>query len=114
MHYVLAIDQGTSSSRAVISDRNGNIQAAGSFPLGQTFPKNGWVEQDPEAIWTSSIQACRKAFGAFSGGVEDISALGIANQRETVVAWNPETSEAYYNAIVCRIEEPLTGVIGSN
>ena len=100
MDYVLAIDQGTSSSRAVISDRNGNIQAAGSFPLGQTFPKNGWVEQDPEAIWTSSIQACRKAIDAFSGGVEDILAVGIANQRETVVVWNPETGEAYYNAIV--------------
>ena len=100
MDYVLAIDQGTSSSRAIISDGAGNIQATGSFSLDQIFPRNGWVEQDPEVIWNSSMQACREAIDAFSGGVDDILSVGIANQRETVVAWNPETGEAYYNAIV--------------
>ena len=100
MGHLLAIDQGTSSSRAVITDDSGYILASGSSSLEQTFPKNGWVEQDPELIWASSIQACRTAIDSFAGGIEDILAVGIANQRETVVLWDAETGEPYYNAIL--------------
>jgi len=99
--YLLAIDQGTTSSRAIVFDTAGGIvsQAQQEFP--QLYPAGGWVEHDPEAIWKSVIETSRQAMEeAESAGVGRVAAIGITNQRETVVTWNRETGEPIYNAIV--------------
>ena len=98
--FILAIDQGTTSSRAIIFRDDQSIAAIEQEEFTQYFPKSGWVEHDPEEIWQSVISVCQKAIA--KAGIEpaDIAAIGITNQRETTVVWDRETGKAVYNAIV--------------
>ncbi len=95
--YVLAIDQGTTSTRAILFDAQGAVRRAAQFELTQHYPQPGWVEHDPEEIWQSVIATCREAAAAADG---PIAALGIANQRETTVLWERATGRPVHNAIV--------------
>ena len=94
---VLAIDQGTTSSRAIVFDAEQNIIAVAQQEFTQHFPKSGWVEHDPEEIWTSVVDVCRSAIK--QAGVA-IAAIGITNQRETTVIWDRASGKPIYNAIV--------------
>ena len=98
--YLLAIDQGTSSSRAVIYTHAARVVASDQQEFRQIYPKPGWVEHDPEAIWTSVTNVTRGAMQKADAVASDISAIGITNQRETTVIWDRETGECVYNAIV--------------
>ena len=100
MAHVLAIDQGTSSSRAILFDASGREIASARRSFDQLFPADGWVEQDPEALWRATLDAARETIAA--SGVEPaaIAAIGIANQRETTLVWDARTGEALSNAIV--------------
>ena len=98
--YVLAIDQGTTSSRAIIFDSSGAVLGMGQNEFPQHFPQSGWVEHDPEDIWQSVLAACRDAFVAADLHASAITAIGITNQRETVLVWDRETGEPVTRAIV--------------
>ena len=102
--YVMALDQGTTSSRAIIFDRDGNIVSLVQREFPQIFPREGWVEHDPMAIWSTQIAACTEALMKIGGSWDEISGIGITNQRETVVVWDRKTGTPVYNAIVwqCR------------
>ncbi len=102
--FILALDQGTTSSRTIVFDRQGAIRAAVSRPFDQIYPKPGWVEHDPEAIWRTQRDTAFEAMQAAGVGPDDIAAIGIANQRETTVVWDRATGEPIHNAIVwqCR------------
>jgi glycerol kinase len=102
--YIMAIDQGTTSSRVVIMNQVGSLVASGSAEFKQIFPQAGWVEHDPEEIWKSVQVSARKALEQAKISSQDIAAIGITNQRETVVAFRKSTGEVLYNAIVwqCR------------
>lgn len=96
---ILAIDQGTTSSRAIVFEPDGRIVAIGQQEFKQYYPQNGWVEHDPETLWQSSLDVCRQAL-AEQGNALEIAAIGIANQRETSIIWERATGRAVYNAIV--------------
>ncbi|WP_102958072.1 glycerol kinase GlpK [Mangrovicella endophytica] len=98
--YVLAIDQGTTSSRAIVFDDSFHIQGVGQEEFPQHFPRSGWVEHDPEDIWRTALGTMRRALAAASISASDIAAIGITNQRETTVIWDRETGKPIYNAIV--------------
>lgn len=98
--YLLAIDQGTSSSRTVIYDHAARVVASEQQEFPQLYPKPGWVEHDPEAIWSSVTAVTRGALQKAGAGAAEISAIGITNQRETTIIWDRETGEPVYNAIV--------------
>ncbi|MBO6726865.1 MAG: glycerol kinase GlpK [Rhizobiaceae bacterium] len=98
--YVLAIDQGTTSSRAIIFDKKTSVVATGQKEFTQHFPASGWVEHDPEDIWKSVVSTVRSALRRAKLEAKDISAIGITNQRETVVIWDRETGKPIHNAIV--------------
>lgn len=98
--YVLAIDQGTTSSRAIVFDENMKIAGVGQKEFTQIFPKSGWVEHDPEEIWGSVVLTIRQAIRKAGIRATDIAAIGITNQRETVVVWERDTGQAIHNAIV--------------
>jgi len=98
--YLLAIDQGTSSSRAVIYDHATNVIASAQQEFPQIYPQSGWVEHDPEAIWESVSAVTEKAMSEVAAGASDITAIGITNQRETTLIWDRETGVCIYNAIV--------------
>ena len=98
--YVLAIDQGTTSSRAIIFDRAGSIVSTGQLEHEQIFPKAGWVEHDPAEIWRNTGEVIGQALGKVNLTRHDIAAVGITNQRETAVVWDRRTGEPVYNAIV--------------
>ncbi len=98
--YVLAIDQGTTSSRAILFDRDQNIVAVGQREFAQHFPKSGWVEHDPEDIWSSVVATCRDAIRTAGIDATDIAAIGITNQRETTVMWDRDTGRCVHRAIV--------------
>ena len=97
---ILAIDQGTTSSRAICFDQNHKITGLGQQEFTQHYPKSGWVEHDPEEIWQSVITTCKQAVVNASASMEDVAAIGITNQRETVVVWDKATGKPVYNAIV--------------
>ena len=99
-NYVLAIDQGTTSSRAVLFDDEYNIAAIGQSEFEQFFPHSGWVEHDPDEIWLSTLECCHSAIAQVGATPKQIAAIGITNQRETAVVWDRETGEPIYNAIV--------------
>ncbi|ACQ81534.1 glycerol kinase [Beutenbergia cavernae DSM 12333] len=117
--YVLAIDQGTTSSRAIIFDHSGTIVATGQKEHEQIFPRAGWVEHDPEEIWTNVRDVVGQALGRASVRASNIAAIGITNQRETAVVWDRTTGKPVYNAIVWqdtrtqRIVEELGGSEGA-
>ena len=102
--YIMALDQGTTSSRAIIFDKDGGIVSLVQREFPQIFPKEGWVEHNPMAIWSTQIAACTEALMQIGGSWDEISGIGITNQRETVVVWDRETGTPIYNAIVwqCR------------
>ena len=98
--YLLAIDQGTTSSRAIIFDARGSIVTAAQREFPQYFPADGWVEHDVEEIWSSTLQVCREALKNAQLDAADIAAIGITNQRETTVVWDRATGKAIHKAIV--------------
>jgi glycerol kinase len=98
--YLLAIDQGTSSSRTVIYDHGAEALASAQQEFAQIYPEPGWVEHDPEAIWDSVTTVTRNAMQKVNAVAADVSAIGITNQRETTVIWDRESGESVYNAIV--------------
>ncbi|TDW30640.1 glycerol kinase GlpK [Cryobacterium psychrophilum] len=98
--YVLAIDQGTTSSRAIIFDKSGSIISTGQLEHEQIFPKAGWVEHDPKEIWDNTREAIGQALSKANITRHDIEAIGITNQRETAVVWDKTTGVPVYNAIV--------------
>ena len=100
MPLVLAIDQGTTSSRAIVFNQDLQPIATGQQEFPQIFPDSCWVEHDPEQIWQSTLAVCRSALGKIADGAKDVVAIGITNQRETVVVWEKATGKALYNAIV--------------
>jgi glycerol kinase len=102
--YVLALDQGTTTSRAILFNKSGVIIGLKQIPFNQIFPRPGWVEHDPEEIWSSQLAAARGAIESAQIESDQIAAMGISNQRETVVLWERSTGRPVYNAIVwqCR------------
>ncbi len=100
MPYILSLDQGTTSSRAIVFDHDGSIVAVGQLEFQQIFPSPGWVEHHPSEIWATQVAVATEALGRAHLRPRDIAAIGITNQRETTVVWNRETGDPVYNAIV--------------
>lgn len=100
MAYLLAIDQGTTSSRAMLFRDDLSVAARAQQEFPQHFPVSGWVEHEPEDIWTSTLATCRTAMRDGDVAARDIAAIGISNQRETVVVWDRKTGQAIHRAIV--------------
>ncbi len=98
--YILALDQGTTSSRSILFDKIGTIIAVAQKEFTQIFPKPGWVEHDPVEIWQSQLATAKEVLDTAKISAGDIAAIGITNQRETTVVWDRNTSEPIYNAIV--------------
>ncbi len=109
MTHILALDQGTSSSRSIVFNEQGHIVAMAQREFHQIFPQPGWVEHDPNEIWATQLTTAREAIAKAGLAATDISAIGITNQRETTVIWNRRTGVPIYNAIVWqdRRAEPL-------
>lgn len=107
--YILALDQGTSSSRAILFDRHGVPVRQASREFRQIYPRPGWVEHDPEEIWASQLAVARQVLAEQGTGPADLAALGITNQRETTIVWERATGRPVYNAIVwqCRRTAPI-------
>jgi glycerol kinase len=100
MPFILALDQGTTSSRAIVFDHDGAIRAVAQKEFTQIFPQAGWVEHDPREIWASQIGVAVEALGRARLQAADIAAVGITNQRETTIVWDRATGEPIHNAIV--------------
>ncbi len=100
MRYLLALDQGTSSSRSIVFDRDGRMVAVAQRELRQAYPRPGWVEHDPEEIWTQQLATAREVLATAKLKAADVAAVGIANQRETTVLWDRRTGEPLHRAIV--------------
>ena len=100
MTYLLALDQGTSSSRSIVFDRQGQIVAMSQLELPQIYPQPGWVEHDPMVIWRTQMETARTVLAKAGLSARDIGAVGITNQRETTVVWNRRTGQPIHNAIV--------------
>lgn len=98
--YILALDQGTTSSRAIIFDHKGQVKSVAQKEFKQIFPKSGWVEHDPNEIWTSQASVAAEATVKLGINGKNIKAIGITNQRETTIVWDRATGEPVYNAIV--------------
>ena len=98
--YILALDQGTTSSRSILFDKSGSIIAVAQKEFTQIFPKPGWVEHNPEEIWESQLATAKEVLAKANVSTQEIAAIGITNQRETTVVWDRNTGEAIYNAIV--------------
>lgn len=97
---ILTLDQGTTSSRAIVFNHDGEVVSISQKPFEQLFPKPGWVEHDPKEIWSSQISCAAEVIAKVGITGEEIAAIGITNQRETTIVWDRETSEPLYNAIV--------------
>lgn len=100
MTYVLAIDQGTTSTRAILFDQNLTVVATAQEEFEQHFPASGWVEHDPADLWSTTAATCRSAIEKAGMGAEGIAAIGITNQRETTLVWDRKTGKPVHNAIV--------------
>ncbi|SAL68913.1 glycerol kinase [Caballeronia peredens] len=98
--YILALDQGTTSSRAILFDRSGNIVSVAQKEFRQIYPEAGWVEHDPQEIWSSQAGVAAEAVTRAGANASSIAAVGITNQRETTIVWDRETGKPVYNAIV--------------
>lgn len=98
--YILALDQGTTSSRAMLFDRQGNIVSLAQKEFEQIYPHPGWVEHDPQAIWATQAGVAAEAVTHAGLNGTSIAAIGITNQRETTIVWDRETGQPVYNAIV--------------
>lgn len=100
MSFILALDQGTTSSRAIVFDRDGSVVSVGQKEFTQIYPQSGWVEHDPLEIWQSQVDTAVKALAKANLTAADIAAVGITNQRETTLIWDRKTGEPIHNAIV--------------
>ena len=100
MKVILALDQGTTSSRAIVFDQGGEIVSVAQKEFRQIFPQPSWVEHDPEEIWSSQISVAHEALAKARVSAKDVAAIGIANQRETTVLWERATGKPVANAIV--------------
>ncbi|MBO4291069.1 MAG: glycerol kinase GlpK [Lachnospiraceae bacterium] len=102
--YVMALDQGTTSSRCILFDKSGNICSMAQKEFTQIYPQPGWVEHDPKEIWSSQLAVAIEAMARIGATAEEIRGIGITNQRETTIVWDRKTGEPVYNAIVwqCR------------
>ena len=98
--FILALDQGTTSSRAIVFDHNGHIKSVAQKEFTQYFPQPGWVEHNPNEIWSSQASVIAEAISAIDINGLDIAGIGITNQRETTIVWDIDTEEPIYNAIV--------------
>ena len=98
--YILSLDQGTTSSRAIIFNHKGNVCATAQKEIKQIFPVTGWVEHDPIEIWSTQLAVASEAIAKFGIHADDIAGIGIANQRETTIIWSRKTGKPIYNAIV--------------
>src|ERR1700761_4802153 len=98
--YAIALDQGTTSSRAMIFNHEGRVESVSQKEHEQIYPKPGWVEHDPKEIWARSQEVMSEALEKAGGNLDDVAALGITNQRETAVVWDRPTGEPVMNAIV--------------
>src|SRR5437667_11589888 len=106
---VLALDQGTTGSTALVVDAEGRVRGRGYRELPQYYPEPGWVEHDPEEIWQTELAAAQVALAAAGVGGGDVAAVGITNQRETTLLWDRRTGVPVHRAIVwqCRRSAPL-------
>jgi glycerol kinase len=113
MTYLLALDQGTSSSRSIVFDRGGRIVAMAQREFRQIYPQPGWVEHDPQEIWQTQLETAREALAQAGLQAHDLAALGITNQRETTLVWDRATGEPIHNAIVWqdRRSEPICAAL---
>ncbi|MGG4603229.1 glycerol kinase GlpK [Paenalcaligenes sp. Me131] len=113
MTYILALDQGTSSSRSILFDKEGRCVAQAQQEFAQHFPHSGWVEHDPQAIWESQLATATRVLKESGVSASQIAAIGIANQRETTLVWDKHTGEPIYPAIVWqdRRTQPLCQVL---
>lgn len=100
MKYILALDQGTTSSRAVVLGHDGHVRGLAQAPFRQIYPKPGWVEHDPREIWSTQFGVAMDALAQSQGSARTLAAIGITNQRETTILWDRKTSEPVHNAIV--------------
>lgn len=102
--YIMALDQGTTSSRCILFDKRGNICSMSQKEFTQIYPKPGWAEHNPKEIWSSQLAVAAECMAMAGAGAEQIAAIGITNQRETTIVWDKNTGEPVYNAIVwqCR------------
>ena len=102
--YIMALDQGTTSSRCIIFDQQGKICSLAQQEFEQIYPQTGWVEHDPHVIWDTQLAVAKKAMAQINATAQDIAGIGITNQRETTIVWDKSTGEPVYNAIVwqCR------------
>lgn len=98
--YILALDQGTTSSRSILFDQNGGIKASAQQDFEQLFPQTGWVEHHPQEIWTSQLNTMKEVVNTAGISTKEIAAIGITNQRETTLIWDRKTGKPIYNAIV--------------
>ena len=98
--FILALDQGTTSSRAIVFDHEGNIRSVAQHEFPQIFPHSGWVEHDPLQIWGSQASVIASAISKIGINGHNIAGIGTPNQRETTIVWDRETGEPVYNAIV--------------
>jgi glycerol kinase len=111
--YIMALDQGTTSSRAMIFDRNGKVVSTAAKEFTQIYPRPGWVEHDPVEIWESQMEAARLALDSVNLSSQQIAAVGVTNQRETTLIWDRDSGRPVYNAIVwqCRRTAPACSKI---
>ena len=105
----MALDQGTTSSRAILFGKNGEMAAVSQKEFTQYFPENGWVEQDPKEIWASQMSVMMEARETLGIPVEEIAAIGITNQRETTIVWIKKQENRFIRLLYVSAEEPLTG-----
>ena len=98
--HILSIDQGTTSSRAILFDGSGQFVFSSQREFTQYFPNDGWVEHDPEEIWSTTLDVVKETLDFAKGKDLQIAAIGITNQRETTILWDKTTGKTVYNAIV--------------
>ncbi len=117
--YLLALDEGTTSARAIVYDENANVMAVGQREFTQIYPYSGWVEHNPEELWTAQLAAIKEALNFSNIDLSMVSAIGLTNQRETTIIWDKHTGTPIYNAVVwqCRrtseMVEKIKGDYGS-
>ena len=102
--YIMALDAGTTSNRCILFNKKGEMCRVAQNEFTQYFPKPGWVENDPEEIWSTILEAAKRSCAGVGASASDIEAIGITNQRETTIVWDKTSGEPVYNAIVwqCR------------
>lgn len=114
--YIMALDEGTTSARAVIFDHESSIVGSGQQEFSQIYPRPGWVEHDPEEVWAAQLTAIKNALRSARIGPEKVAAIGVTNQRETIILWDKTTGKPVYNAVVwqCRRTAELVDELKRN